>query len=168
MPAPRSFCPIELRILRRSDSNEAAAIYNLDMSTGRRAYDLLRGYVNHEWERIKGIDGLDPAEEELNAALAGPGYRRTAYSEETQVEMVQLSEEDLARQILGVTPTATFDEIRKAFDKLNQRSDPKNFPSGSIEAENAAEIRSRVHRAFRILSDKFDATETRFKSLEID
>ncbi len=137
------------------------------MSTGRRAYDLLRGYVNHEWERIKGIEE-DPAEQELNEALAGPGYRRTSYSEHSEAEVIVISDEDKARQILGVGPAATFDEIRKAFDKLNQRSDPAKFPGGSPEADHAAEIRSRVHKAFRILSEKFDATETRFKSLEID
>jgi hypothetical protein len=137
------------------------------MSTGRRAYDLLRGYVNREWERIQGVEG-DSAEQELNEALAGPGYRRTVQSSEVEYEVVILSDEEKARQILGVGPSATFEEIRKAFDKLNQRSDPANFPAGSTEADHAADIRSRVHKAFRILSDKFDSTETRFKSLEID
>ncbi len=144
------------------------SIYNHGMSTGRRAYDLLRGYVNHEWERIQGISGIDPAEAELNEAIAGPGYRRSTYSESSQQETVVLSDDDLARQILGVSTSASFDEIRRAFDKLNDRSDPAKFPVGSMEADHAAEIRSRVHKAFRILSDKFDATETRFKSLEID
>ena len=138
------------------------------MSTGRRAYDLLRGYVNHEWERIQSI-GDDPAEQELNDALNGPaGARQSSYSPEAAVEVVILSDEEKARQILGVGPQADFDEIRKPFEKLDKRSDPSNFPAGSSEAEHAADIRSRVNRAFRLLSEKFDSTETRFKSLEID
>jgi hypothetical protein len=140
------------------------------MSTGRRAYDLLRGYVNREWERIQGVDEIS-AEQELNDALEGPVNRNrnvTTTFETAEYEVVLLSDEDKARQILGVANDATFDEIRKAFDRLNDRSDPAKFPVGSPEAEHAAEIRSRVHRAFRILSDKFDSTETRFKSLEIE
>ena len=28
------------------------------MSEAKRAYDILRGYVNQEWDRIKNLDGL--------------------------------------------------------------------------------------------------------------
>jgi hypothetical protein len=136
------------------------------MSTGRRAYDVLRGYINREWERIEHVFERD-AEAELNEALDGP-VQRTTYREEVAYETIILTDEQKARQILGVGPTATFDEIRKSFDKLNERSNPANFPPGSQEAEQAEQIRSRVHKAFRILSDKFDPTETRFKSLEIE
>jgi hypothetical protein len=142
-------------------------IYNLSMSTGRRAYDLLRGYVNREWERIQGVDD-ESAERELNEALEGPLRRSSAAAAETDYEVVLLSDEEKARKILGVGSAASFDEIKKAFDRLSERSNPDHFPSGSAEAEHAAEIRSRVYRAYRILSDKFDSTETRFKSLEID
>jgi hypothetical protein len=138
------------------------------MSTGRRAYDLLRGYVNTEWERIRGVED-DSAERELNEALGDPAYARYGRTAEaSHYEVTILTDEEKARQVLGVSTTASFEEIRKAFDRLNERSDPAKFPEGSLEAQHAAEIRSRVHRAFRILSDKFDSTETRFKSLEID
>jgi hypothetical protein len=141
------------------------------MSTGRRAYDLLRGYINREWERIQDVYETS-AEQELNDAIDRPMARppRTADAQydEQEYEVVILSQEEKARQILGVAPGATFEEIRKAFDRLNDRSNPDNFPAGSPEAEQAAEIRSRVYRAYRILCDKFDPTETRFKSLEIE
>ncbi len=43
------------------------------MNEGRRAYDLLRGYIGQEWERIRGVPGVeDPAERELNDAVEGP------------------------------------------------------------------------------------------------
>ena len=38
------------------------------MSTARRAYDLLRGYVHQEWERIQGLEHSD-ALEELDRAI---------------------------------------------------------------------------------------------------
>jgi hypothetical protein len=137
------------------------------MSTGRRAYDLLRGYINHEWERIQGVYE-DSAEKELNDAIDGPLPRKPTEGTDPAYEVVVLTQEEKARQILGVAPNASFEDIKKAFDKLNERSNPSNFPGDTAEAEQAAEIRSRIYKAYRILADKFDPTETRFKSLEIE
>ena len=134
------------------------------MSSGRRAYDLLRGYINNEWDRIQGVMDTN-AENELNEALAGPQPIRR---DTPPAEVIALSEEDTARQILGVGPTASFEEIKKAFERLNQRSAPSNFPDDSAESRQAEKIRVRVEKAYRLLCDKFDSTETRFKSLEID
>lgn len=139
--------------------------YTQSMSGGRRAYDLLRGYINNEWDRIQGVMEGN-AEQELNDALAGP--RPTTNASPAPAEVVAVTEEETARQILGVGPDASFEDIKKAFDKLNQRSAPTNFPDDSPEAKQAEKIRNRVERAYRTLCDKFDSTETRFKSLEID
>jgi hypothetical protein len=57
--------------------------------------------------------------------------------------------------------------VRKAFARFNKRSDPANFPAGSAEATQATEIQKRVHWAFGVLTENMDATEKRFKSLEI-
>ncbi|CAN5529400.1 hypothetical protein BH11ARM1_BH11ARM1_15040 [soil metagenome] len=134
------------------------------MSTGRRAYDLLRGYVNNEFERLQRMDDAS-AEQELNESLEMPTPTGRT---NPNSEVITLTQEEKARQVLGVSTSATFEEIKKAFDKLCERSDPAKFPSGSAEADQATEIRSRIYRAYRILSDKFDPTETRFKSLEIE
>ncbi len=139
------------------------------MSTGRRAYDLLRGYVNREYDRIRGVD-LDDAERELNESLRGyVPPKTTPVTTETQAEAEPvLSKEERARRILGVGPEATFEEIRRSFEKLNKRGDPGRFPEGSSEREHAAAIQKSVQWAYSVLSVNVDSIEKRFRSLEID
>ncbi len=133
------------------------------MNEGKRAYDIMRGYVNQEWERIKSYDALS-AERELQQAVDSPTPR---YAEPAQ-EVVILDQKEKARRVLGVGENASFDEIRKSFEKLNKRSSASNFPEGSEEAKRAQEINRRVNIAYTILSDGVDSTEKRFRSLEID
>jgi hypothetical protein len=135
------------------------------MSSGRRAYNLLRGYINTEWDRIQGID-QDKAWKELEQSLGKPAPASTPAETQPQVA----TPEDRmahARRLLGVAEGATFDEVRKAFDRLSKRSDPKNFPENSEESRQAAEILKKVNWAFGVLTDGMDATEKRFRSLEI-
>jgi hypothetical protein len=134
------------------------------MDTGRRAYDLLRGYVNTEWERIKGVDSKD-AVRELDDSV---GVRSSRVEGATVEEIVVTDPQDWARRILGVNSTADFTEIRKAFERLNSRSDPSKFPLGTSEARQARDIQRRVQQAYAILTEEIDSTEKRFKSLEID
>lgn len=138
------------------------------MSTGRRAYDLLRGFVNTEWERIRGVEDRD-AINELNAPYFAAG--RTASASDPQETVREANPEEAkawAKRILGTPEGADFTEVRKAFEKLNSRSDPSKFPAGSPEARQASEIQSKVRQAYAILTEDMDATEKRFKSLEID
>lgn len=138
------------------------------MSTARRAYDLMRGYVNHEWERLQGVE-LTDAERELNDAMAPGGLAdRTGATPATPATPPKPLDEARAREVLGVGPEATFADIRNAFDRITKRSDPANFPPGSAEAKQAEEIHRRVHRAYDVLTVGMDATEKRFRSLEID
>ncbi len=136
------------------------------MSSGRRAYDLLRGYVNQEWERIRGVEGKD-AEDELHEALRSNSvqFDRKTTSEPAPAPV---DPDAWARKILGVSANAEFTEIRAAFERLNSRSDPSKFPAGSQEAAQASEIQQRVRKAYAILSEGVDTTEKRFRSLEID
>lgn len=131
------------------------------MSMGRRAYNILRGYVGREWERIQGVEE-EAAQRELLESSSQPSPRANELPPVPEVDR-----EAHARTLLGVGPTASFAEIRKAFQRLNQRSDPANFPPDSPEAAQAAEIQKRVHWAFGVLTEDMDATEKRFKSLEI-
>jgi len=136
------------------------------MSSGRRAYDLLRGYVNQEWERIQGVDRKSALGElDSPADYAAVKVERTVTIEQ---EIVSSDPQDWARRILGVGPTADFSEIRKSFERLNTRSDPSKFPVDSPESRQASDIQRRVQRAYSILTDGIDSTEKRFKSLEID
>lgn len=129
------------------------------MSEGRRAYDIVRGYVNREWDRIKGIEGED-AERELDDALAGP-------RDPASPRMSRLDDRETARRTLGVNPGASILEIQAAHDRLMERSDPSRFPEGTSERTQADAIRLRVRRAFALLTDELDGTERRFRTLEL-
>lgn len=128
------------------------------MSMGRRAYNLLRGYVNREWDRINGIE-MDTAEQEL-----------LEYKVESRppADPPPIDHQEHARRLLGVGKDAPFAEVRKAFERLSERSSAKNFPAGSEESVRAAEIHQKVHWAYQQLSSNVDPTEKRFRSLEID
>lgn len=138
------------------------------MSEFKRAYDLLRGYVNTEWDRIKSID-LDKAWEELNSSTQPEqSQQRPSEPVAPEPEDKPVDRKELACGILAVKVDASFEEIKKSFDRLNKRSNPANFPEGSDEARNAARIQARVNWAYRILTDDKPEAEKRFKSLEID
>jgi hypothetical protein len=135
------------------------------MSTGRRAYDLLRGYVNSEWDRIRGVED-DAATQELAEGLENPTLRRP--TDPTREPISEPADRmALARKILGVPEGATFAQVRTAFERINRRADPSNFPAGSPEATQASEIQRRVQWAYGVLTDGMDTTEKRFRSLEI-
>lgn len=140
------------------------------MSDARRAYDLLRGYVNREWDRIRQSDLAD-AVRELDDSLRGPRLPDAPPTEPAprrEDGPPSLDEKTLARSILAVEDGATFEQVRQAFEKLNKRSNPANFPPGSQEAETAARIQTRIHWAYRVLTDGTPESQKRFKSLELD
>jgi hypothetical protein len=140
------------------------------MSLGRRAYDLLRGYVNTEWDRIHEVED-DPASLELAQSLANPSPKPAGEQPKPEpgpIAQTQEERADLARRILGVETAAGFSEIRHAYDRINRRADPANFPLGSPEAVQAAQIQRRVQWAYAILTETMDVTEKRFRSLEIE
>ena len=137
------------------------------MSEIRRAYDLLRGYVNSEWDRIKSVD-LDRALDELDTPAKKTSKDSGALDPAEETYVTPANPKELASSILSVEPDASFEDIKKAFDKLNKRSNPANFPEGSEEAKNAARIQARVNWAYRVLCEDKSDSERRFKSLEID
>lgn len=136
------------------------------MSTGKRAYDMLRGYVHREWERIQGVE-QSLAQRELEESL----HSSPSASTPTAIPQEPRTPEgrrERARSLLGVSKDASFPEVRRQFERLEQRSDPDNFPTGSPERREATELQKRVRWAYQVLSDEADATEKRFASLEID
>ncbi len=139
------------------------------MSTGRRAYDLLRAYVHREWDRIEGLARAD-ALSELDAPM-GQTAPPPVEAEEVVTVATRRPVEDpiaAARSILGVPPDADFQQVRHAFEKLNRRSDPANFPEGSTERAEAQRIRVQVYWAYRQLTADVSESEKRFRSLEIE
>ncbi|MBC8065325.1 MAG: hypothetical protein H7Y17_10870 [Chlorobia bacterium] len=135
------------------------------MSAGRRAYDMMRGYVNREWDRIKGVE-FDSAERELQEALEQPTPRKLDLS--GMDEAIVVDRQLTASKILGVPINAPYADVQKAFDRLKKRSDGSNFPSGSSEAAQAIEIQRRVQWAYGVLTEGMDITQKRFRSLEIN
>ena len=132
-----------------------------------RAYNILRAYVNREWDRISSVDlsGNDvSAQKELEDSLNNPTPRPIKKT------ILETPEEaaNRARRILGVEAGADFATIRAAFENLHQRSDPGRFPEGSAERSQAASIRTKIDWAFEKLSEGVNSTEKRFRSLEID
>lgn len=126
---------------------------------------MMRGYVNREWDRIKGVE-FDSAERELQEALEQPTPRKLDLSE--MDEAIVVDRQLTASKILGVPINAPYAEVQKAFDRLKKRSDGSNFPSGSSEAAQAIEIQRRVQWAYGVLTEGMDITQKRFRSLEIN
>lgn len=140
------------------------------MSTGRRAYDILRGYVGREYERLQGVGEIS-AEQELQQSIDGMSMTTQTtftHTESKRVEDVPVDPKAHAARILGCDVCASFEDVRKCYEKLNKRSDPSNFPEGSQERKQASEIQRRVQWAYQTLTENVDATEKRFRSLEID
>jgi len=142
------------------------------MGEAKRVYDLLRGYVYREYDRIRGVE-LDEAERELNDVMKGtPPPPRTSSTSSPPAPSSQgeplASREERARRILGVTPDSNFDDIRRAFERLSKRGDPTRFPLNSEEREHAASIQKSVQWAYGVLTANIDANEKRFRSLEIE
>jgi hypothetical protein len=137
------------------------------MSGARRAYNIVRGYVMREWERIQGVE-RDLAESELLKSSWDEAANEPSRSAMEPAYERSRNPKEVARRFLGVAEDADFATIRQAFDKLNKRSDPKNFPNGSREQEQAAEIQKRVHWAYATLTEDLDPTQKRFRSLELD
>jgi hypothetical protein len=144
------------------------------MSLGKRAYNVLRGYVSTEWDRIKGLE-YELAEGELGQSpppSSTPASATTVTSTSEQLPIIpRLAPDDkkaYARRLLGVAEDCSFEDVRRAFARLNKRSDPGNFPTESPEAAKAADIQRKVACAYNILTEGMDSTERRFRTLELD
>jgi hypothetical protein len=150
------------------------------MSNSRRAYNLLRGYVNREVDRLHSLD-LKSAWNELEQAMgrsgdaptstASPSATGTSGPGNVQIEVESTSPESLAasaRKILDVDPDANFDAIRKAFEKMSRRSAPENFEAGTPEATQAEEVLRKATWAYTYLTKEMSPAEKRFRSLEIE
>jgi hypothetical protein len=138
------------------------------MGNGRRAYDILRGYIGREYDRLQGLDRAS-AEDELRKAMTDPSVRSnpsvTNVPEPTDARADSM---ERAARVLGVESNAGFDEVRAAYEKLSKKILPSQFPAGSEERRQVAEIQRRIQWAYQTLTENVDAVEKRFRSLEIE
>lgn len=134
------------------------------MDGARRAYDILRGYIGQEWERISS-PADDPGRAEFEAEMARLPQPPPAT---VPTEVAHALTPEAARKILGAEPEESFGAVKRRFDRLYERSDPARFAKGSDEARQAANIRTRVAAAFAVLKDAASPTDRRFGTLEIE
>ena len=136
------------------------------MSTGRRAYDLLRSYVNHEWDRIthvddqwdksdfqNALDRLKAKRDELSASSEASNQSVPAESEPIQVPALPEDQKRYARSLLGVAEDATFeaDSSRFLHDSTNV-ADASSFHQGQPSSIRPPPIQKRVHWALGVLT----------------
>ena len=144
------------------------------MSEAKRAYNILRSYVNREWDRIKNVDldawrELDePASSAKPTSTPAPSVNSSLSDPTSPENQTSTDFEATARTILGVTAKADFEEIRKAYEKIHKRSQPENFMEGSAEQEHAAELLRKATWAYNFLTKNVSQSEKRFRSLEIE
>lgn len=141
------------------------------MSTARRAYNLLRAYINREWERLESVFRAD-AERELEESLNPAGRSRPQQTPEPTLPPKAQTEEEKrikeAYRVLGLNFDASLIELKRAYRRLSERSRPTNFPEGSEERKRAAQIHLKVQEAYDTLLPLLDARLRRFKSLDLD
>lgn len=126
-----------------------------------RVGGVLRAWMGQQWERIQSLE-RELALAELNSSSP---------SAQESPEPAPSAPRDLnreARMILGVSESASFDEVRKAYLKLVERSQPSRYDAGSEEARQADHVLRRVQWAYTLLTENTPSTEKRFRSLEID
>lgn len=144
------------------------------MNEAQRAYNLLRGYVNREWDRVKGMefmDALKELDEPLTDKQASMAEKSDGVSDSREVPLdaeQPETHEAAARSILGVFADADFQTIRHAYEKISRRCQPENFPENSPEAETAQQLLRRATWAYTFLTKNVPSSEKRFKSLEIE
>jgi len=137
------------------------------MEPARRAFDIIRGYVNHGWESLTGSDETE-AERELREAIEKPA--KTVESSgrpeaaEPKVEMTI----EAARTLYGVKESCTSKQITAAYEELRITADPTRFPEGSEARSRANQLMQRIVCGRQVLLDNLDPTVRRFEGLEIE
>jgi hypothetical protein len=132
------------------------------MNEVKRAYDMLRGYVGREYDRVVSQD-----RENAYAEL----YQPSAPAESPVEPLPPVPAVDPkaeARRILGVQPGDAIEVIDASYHQLLDRSDPKKFDAGTEIQAKAQEIQTKIRWAYGILTDDLDSPSKRFRSLEIE
>ena len=146
-----------------------------EMSTGKRAYRLLKAYLSRESDRVDDVLESSAAKELKDFLKPGGTAQQkpkatTASSAPHPVEKKDSSEMDetTAYRVLNLPPHCTLSELKAAYKRLSERSLPSHFPEDSEERKIAAKLHLRVQQAYDILLPKHDKRLKRFRSLEVD
>ena len=122
----------------------------------------MRGYVNHGWDRVSGVD--EGAEAELREAMENPPPPTPSAPPPPPMTV------DVARRLLGVEATATARQVERAYDELVKAIDPDRFTADPQAATRAKELGSRLRMARELAraNAPSDPITDRFSGLEIE
>jgi hypothetical protein len=142
------------------------AVPSIRMSTARRAYDVLRGYVSHGWDQLTG-DEEKSANDELLQAIESPVPNLKSQSS-IQAPTEAAITLDQARKLFDVPPNATSQQITEVYDALRSTADLSKFTEGTDAWQRARQVSRRLDAARNILMENIDPTVRRFERLEIE
>jgi hypothetical protein len=71
-------------------------------------------------------------------------------------------------RVLGIPVGSDYATVQAAYEKLARRCDPRRFPDGSTEQEEARRILVKVNASYEALKKRLDPLQSRFRDLELD
>ena len=138
------------------------------MSEIKRAVNIVSAYAQQQLDRIRQID-MEKAQQDLDTPPKAWSKSGEGATGSTTVQVSRtVFDADHARKILQVTPEATFEEIRKSYDKFRLESDPSQYEPKSAEYKRRIQVQTAVHKAYTLLTEEYSITVKRFQSLELD
>jgi hypothetical protein len=106
------------------------------------------------------------ARRELDARREASGVPASDPTASTRASAADPNASDY--RILGVAIGSDLSTVQGAYEKLAARCDPRRFPDGSGEKQDAERILVRVNAAYEALQKRLDPMQNRFGKLELE
>lgn len=154
------------------------------MSLSRRVTRIARGYLDQITDRLEEIeremdrqgkartdaqselqDALDPANPRRRPPSASTPPSPTASTTPESPSVQQEWSLSQCYKVLGLPEGTDFALVRRTYNDLMKKCDPARFPEDSEERKKAAELRTQIDRAYKILLKHFDPSAERFGEL---
>lgn len=71
-------------------------------------------------------------------------------------------------RVMGVPVGSDLSTVEAAYEKLARRCDPRRFPDGSSEQQEAERILAKVNVSYEALKTRLDPMQNRFGKLELE
>lgn len=110
--------------------------------------------------QIQGAGATAPAPSTAGSTAAASGSATATRAEETDPNASDY-------RVLGIPVGSDFATVQTAYEKLARRCDPRRFPDGSSEQEEARRILVRVNASYEALRKRLDPTQSRFDKLDL-
>jgi len=157
------------------------------MGTFERAARILKSYINREWERIETLfesdarkeledfleqrdvaKSLPPSEHFENPVPPMSPSEGNSSESRSLYDLNWKMDVPTAYRILNLTSRSTLRELKTAYKRLSERSQPEKFPEGSEERKKATILHLRVQEAYELLLPVLDPRSRRFQSLDVE